>query len=390
MKQHEGFLLREIAGVPYLLPYGQQIADHFRGIQINETGVYLWDLLAQERSREELLTLCAEHYQASPEELPELRQDIESFLSHLIAFRMIEPDESDDSGEVIYYLQIGGIRIHLIGPKKAYSKEFEPFSVPAFSEADLTIVLHIGTAGFHENGQLLIRNQELSVCERDDKYLLFFPQAEQILEAHLDKSGAFAHFYCMPPFASESFIYDFFHAIRLCFLYLAQQRGMVALHSASILYRGKAWLFSGRSGMGKSTHVNLWKESVGTPVINGDLNLIAVSETAPVVCGIPWCGTSGISDPGTYPLGGIILLHQAFTDLCTELQGDRKELLVSQRLISPSWTPALFDANLRLIRQLAGQIPVYYLECTKGPSAVEAIKTMIDKGLALTEEKNHA
>ena len=40
------------------------------------------------------------------------------------------------------------------------------------------------------------------------------------------------------------------------------EKGMFALHSASLLYLEKAWLFSGPSGMGKSTHTALWKKTV--------------------------------------------------------------------------------------------------------------------------------
>ena len=55
MKQADGYLLETIAGVPYLLPYGQNIADLKRGVQLNDTGVFLWQTLAQEISSDELL-----------------------------------------------------------------------------------------------------------------------------------------------------------------------------------------------------------------------------------------------------------------------------------------------------------------------------------------------
>ena len=57
MKQADGYLLETIAGVPYLLPYGQNIADLKRGVQLNDTSVFLWQTLAQEISSDELLSL---------------------------------------------------------------------------------------------------------------------------------------------------------------------------------------------------------------------------------------------------------------------------------------------------------------------------------------------
>ena len=50
MKQADGYLLETIAGVHYLLPYAQNIADLKRGVQLNDTGVFLWQTLAQEIS----------------------------------------------------------------------------------------------------------------------------------------------------------------------------------------------------------------------------------------------------------------------------------------------------------------------------------------------------
>ena len=57
MKQNNSFILKEIAGVPYLLPYGQMIADHKRGLKTNATGVYLWNLFAEELSMEEVISI---------------------------------------------------------------------------------------------------------------------------------------------------------------------------------------------------------------------------------------------------------------------------------------------------------------------------------------------
>ena len=63
------------------------------------------------------------------------------------------------------------------------------------------------------------------------------------------------------------------------FLFAAQKHGKFAIHSASILYKEKAWLFSGHSGMGKSTHTQMWHDLLQTPYLNGDLNLLAMENS---------------------------------------------------------------------------------------------------------------
>ena len=130
--------------------------------------------------------------------------------------------------------------------------------------------------------------------------------------------------------------------------------------------------------MGKSTHTNLWKELLDTPIINGDLNLLSITDGQPVVHGIPWCGTSGIYDTKTYPLGGIILLNQAKENVIEELSADQKLLLLSQRLISPTWTQKQLETNLNLIEKLIASIAVCKLHCTKEKEVLEVIKPWVD------------
>ena len=164
---------------------------------------------------------------------------------------------------------------------------------------------------------------------------------------------------------------------------------------SSILYRDQVWLFSGHSGMGKSTHTNLWKEQFGTEIINGDLNLIGWSNSEqtnigqsvdkpgskghPIVYGMPWCGTSGIASTKSYPLGGIVLLGRSDNDHFESLTNDQKIVRVMQRMISPVWTEDMLETNLKCAAKLAKEVPIYYLLCTKEPSAAYVMKARIDK-----------
>lgn len=398
MRQNSSFLLKELAGVPYLLPYGQMIADQRRGLKTNATGVFLWNLLETEQTMEEVLLKCAARYEISEEELPDFRQDIMQFIHQLLSYGILvdapektSPFVTADMLPNVFYpssahttvsgssctaeqtLTIGGLNIKLIGPAGAFPPDFTDFICSGNAQPHQTVYLHTDTPQPPVSGKLLLKNHELIILEQEKQYLLYFPTAAAPLEIHLSKDASAAHCYCPPPF-TEKYHYDLFHALRLTFLYLAQQHGMAALHSSSILYENKLWLFSGHSGMGKSTHTNLWKDLYHTPVINGDLNLLALDNGVPVVHGIPWCGTSGIYDTKTYPLGGIILLNQAKENTIEQLTVDQKLLLVSQRLISPSWTKELWNKNLNLVEQITEQILVCRLHCTKEKEAAHTMK----------------
>ena len=250
------------------------------------------------------------------------------------------------------------------------------------------------TTSFHPNGKTLIRNEELVVCENEQGYIILFPSMNQIREAHMTSDGRFAQIY-VNGLDKEKTKEELFHAIRHFFLFFAQRQGFFAIHSASILYRDQVWLFSGHSGMGKSTHTNLWKEQFGTEIINGDLNLIGWSNGEqtnigqnvdkpdskghPIVYGMPWCGTSGIASTKSYPLGGIVLLGRSDNDHFESLTNDQKIVRVMQRMISPVWTEDMLETNLKCAAKLAKEVPIYYLLCTKEPSAAYVMKARIDK-----------
>lgn len=387
MRRCSEFSLFRIAGIPYLLPFGQGIAEQRRGVRINETGVYLWELLKDEISAGELLTLYTAHYEASDAEASQLKADLHQFLRILDNYGILEnfsaPDSFPDSGcsgPDRKYLGIGGLTLLLQGPKEAYSQEFDRFEISPVCRPDQTLTVTGRSPLRPSNGQILLRDSELIVMENALQYIFLFPNAPKIYEARLSKDGATACYYCRPPY-TEALRQDLFHAIRLSFLYLAQLHHMAVLHSASLLYENKAWLFSGHSGAGKSTHTNLWKELYGVPLLNGDLNLLSMENGQPVIHGLPWCGTSGIADTGTYPLGGILLVKKAPVNRAAPLSADRAQLLVTQRLISPGWTEALMQKNLSLIEELFPHILICRLYCTREPDAAETAKEVIDNWL---------
>ena len=82
------------------------------------------------------------------------------------------------------------------------------------------------------------------------------------------------------------------------------------LHSSAVVRDGKAYLFSGQSGMGKSTHTRLWQEVFGgdTRVINDDKPALRCIDGIWYAYGTPFCGKDGININERVPLAGICFL----------------------------------------------------------------------------------
>ena len=68
IKRQEGYCLKKIAGVQYLLPYGQKVADQKNGIVLNDTGVFLWNELDEPMTQSVLAERLVEQYAQDNEE----------------------------------------------------------------------------------------------------------------------------------------------------------------------------------------------------------------------------------------------------------------------------------------------------------------------------------
>lgn len=384
MKWHTSgeFLCTELGGQCYLLPYGQKLADYYAGLKLNETGALLWRALEGGAQEDELLGLLCGHCRAETEEdVLLLRKDLGDFLRQLAARGAVasagRPQGCFRQGSrARRFFCAGSLRIEYEGPEAVYERYFAEFGCGE-GEADQRVVITPGRPPETLNGRVLLRNGELILMEREEGFVMLFSTFQDVYELHVGKDGRECRIYCSPVM-SEKEQEDIFHAVRFGFLVLAQDRGLCVVHSASLLYRDRAWLFSGSSGTGKSTHVKLWKDAYGVPLLNGDLNCLGLEGDRVWVYGLPWCGTSGIAVRDAYPLGGVIFLRQWRENTVQELTEAEKACALSMRMITPAWTAGQLDKNLALAEKLAQRCVSARLCCTREPEAAAVMRRYID------------
>jgi uncharacterized repeat protein (TIGR02543 family) len=84
------------------------------------------------------------------------------------------------------------------------------------------------------------------------------------------------------------------------------------VHSSALIYDGGAYLFSGDSGVGKSTHTRLWLKAFGDKVhiMNDDKPVVKLYDDKAIAFGTPFDGASGIALNESYPLKAIIFVER--------------------------------------------------------------------------------
>ncbi len=130
MKLNARYIKATLAGIPYLLPYGQLIADPAPATRLNDSGALLWDGILEGDSREELLALLADRYHATERERAALAEDVDQYLHSLCRMGILLADTPESRGAdtpPLFY-RIGPLVFSYRGPSLLYDRFFSAFS----------------------------------------------------------------------------------------------------------------------------------------------------------------------------------------------------------------------------------------------------------------------
>ncbi len=87
MKRSSDFLLQNVAGTIVVVPVGAATAKFPGMMRLNETGAYLWELLAQEQTMDTLIQALMAEYEIDE---ATAQQDVGAFLEKLLSTGAVE------------------------------------------------------------------------------------------------------------------------------------------------------------------------------------------------------------------------------------------------------------------------------------------------------------
>lgn len=385
MKKNQYYSLQDISGTIHLLPFGQAVASHRPGAVLGGSAVQIWDMACLCRDTEELVSLALSRLDPDDPGRTGAEADIRQFIRDLKSLGILEEDDplqtAAEREKPYSVLQAGPMRVELRGDAGFFHPDFSSFLVPVEEGAayDQIVTVTESLPPDHAGLTCLLHNSELEVYQGSDRIIMCFPSMPGIEACMLSPDGAEAVYYVRACGKSGSLQSDLFHAIRHAVLYRAGSLKLFVLHSASVLYKDRAWLFSAQAGTGKSTHAALWHEAFDAPVLNGDLAMLSLSDRGAVFHPLPWCGTSGTALNGTHPLGGIAFLKRGHENTVRILPPEERPLRIANRLISPVWTESRLIDNLDFAKAMSSAAMIWELSCTPEPEAAFCMKEAVDR-----------
>ena len=148
------------------------------------------------------------------------------------------------------------------------------------------------------------------------------------------------------------------------------ERETLLFHGSAVAVDDVAYLFTAKSGTGKSTHTALWRQVLKdrAVMINDDKPLLKLTSDGVLVCGTPWNGKHGLGCNRMVPLKAICILERAEQNTIVPVDAvEALPMLLQQsfRTGTPTGTVLLFD----ILDKLTKRVQLYRLGCNMAPQA---------------------
>lgn len=148
---------------------------------------------------------------------------------------------------------------------------------------------------------------------------------------------------------------------------------VLLMHGSALCMDGAAYVFTAKSGTGKSTHAALWRQAFGDRVwmINDDKPMLRIREGGAEVFGTPWNGKHSLGRNASAPLKAVCKLERAKDNRIERLPKQGAfPLLLAQCYTSKD--PAVMARIMELEKHLLNAVDFYTLGCNQLPEAAMA------------------
>jgi hypothetical protein len=158
----------------------------------------------------------------------------------------------------------------------------------------------------------------------------------------------------------------------------------MVFHGAVVVLDGRAYAFTARSGVGKTTHLRLWLEAFGARafVLNGDKPVLFWKDGRAYICGTPWKGKENLGEGGVLPLSGIGFLNRSERNAAHAVSASDALAAFLQQVYMPKNGEALLQ-TMALCDKVLSSVPLLSMHCNMDIEAAYVVerefRAIIDK-----------
>ncbi len=152
------------------------------------------------------------------------------------------------------------------------------------------------------------------------------------------------------------------------------------MHGAVIELDGKAYVFTAKSGVGKTTHTKLWLEYFKgrASYINGDKPIIRYQNGRWYAYGTAWMGKEKFGSPKYAPIQSVCFIERGIENEIRKI--DDKEVV--ERLFHQLFLPEEPESLMQFMELIDGmvcEIPFFVLKCNISLAAVKVAYETLSK-----------
>lgn len=148
------------------------------------------------------------------------------------------------------------------------------------------------------------------------------------------------------------------------------EQNILLMHGSVVAMDGAAYLFTAKSGTGKSTHSRLWREVFGDNVrmVNDDKPFLHITQDGVLACGSPWNGKHRLGANLSVPLKAICILERGEQNSIQKISASDALVMLMQQTNRPQ-TSRLLPKYLELLDTVSSKVEFYRLRCNQDPEA---------------------
>ena len=146
----------------------------------------------------------------------------------------------------------------------------------------------------------------------------------------------------------------------------------ILFHGSVVAVDGMGYLFTAKSGTGKSTHTRLWREYFGdrAVMVNDDKPLLHISENGVIAYGTPYNGKHRLGTNTPVPLKAICILTRTADNHIEPIAREQAYTMLLQQVYRRADMLKMAEA-LTLVDRLADSVKLYRLGCNMDISAAK-------------------